>query len=517
MNIKNFSSFKTFTGVLASLLMNVMLSSSVMADSTQSPKREFRGAWLHVIGQSQWMKKTPQQQKEYIIDQLDKLEADGCNAVIFQIRPHADALYKSDIEPWSSWLTGKRGKAPSEDWDPLEFIVNAAHERGMELHAWMNPYRVTSSPETLPADHISNKYPDRFVKFGGKTFFDPAYRENQEYIANIVKDVITRYDVDAIHFDDYFYPYPTEGAKFNADGKSYAKFGNGMDKGDWRRKNVDNLIELVSTTIKETKPWVRFGISPFGIWRNKKSDPRGSDTNGLQNYDDLYADVILWAEKGWIDYLAPQLYWSLDHKVASTRKLAQWWNDHTPENCDLYIGYDVRQTMSTPAGGKQNELSQKVDLSRSLPNVDGNIWWHGYWVTENFKGAGDELRNNLQKYLALAPAYGDKNKRPAEVKNIKVSEKDGKSLITWDLPADFGGYNSKPKDLKNQKDTDPVKFVVYEFLPDEEIDLNDASGIITVTPKNEVLFSTPEPGTTILITSVDRMNRESKPVKYVIK
>lgn len=489
---------------------------SASAFDVPSPKREFRGAWLHVIGQSQYMGMTPQAQRKYITDQLDRLESAGCNAVIFQIRPTADALYKSDIEPWSAWLTGKRGKAPSEDWDPLDFIVEESHRRGMELHAWLNPYRVTSSAkEVLPPDHLVNREPHRFVKFNGQTFFDPAYEENRQYIANVVGDIVSRYDIDAIHFDDYFYPYPSGSTKFNADTDSYARFGQGRNKGDWRRENVDKLIELVSASIKNIKPWVRFGISPFGIWRNKSSDPRGSESGGLQNYDDLYADVILWAEKGWIDYLAPQLYWTLDLKVAPTRKLAKWWNDNTPESCDLYIGYDVKRTMDNPVGDDRNELAAKVNLSRSLPNVKGNIWWHGYWVTDNYKGALDSLAQRHQASLALAPAYGDSSLRPEKVKNVRASVIDDVPVITWDYPENFSGFNAPSPD-GDPSATDPVKFVVYEFFKGEEVNMDDPEAIIAVTPHNAVRVDSAESGSVFIVTTLDRMNRESESSQRLI-
>ncbi|MDE6468689.1 MAG: family 10 glycosylhydrolase, partial [Muribaculaceae bacterium] len=285
-----------------------------------SPKREFRGAWLHTVFQAQYKRNTTEQNKRYLATQLDSLKAAGVNAVIFQVRPQADAFYDSKIEPWSIYLTDG-GKAPVPFWDPLEFMVEEAHRRGMELHAWLNPYRVTSNRKQktlLPAGHIYRKHPERFVEYGGKLYFDPGLPENREFICKVVDDIVSRYDIDGIHFDDYFYPYPIKGVQF-PDDKSFAKYGVGAQRADWRRRNVDLLIEEVNSRIKTLKPWVRFGVSPFGIYRNKKTDPRGSDTNGLENYDALYADVLLWQKNGWTDYLIPQLYWELEHKPASYR------------------------------------------------------------------------------------------------------------------------------------------------------------------------------------------------------
>ena len=475
----------------------------------ENPKREFRGAWLHVVGPVKWTGMTPAKQKEFMIKQIEKLDEAGCNAIIFQVRPAADALYKSDLEPWSKYLTGQRGKAPSEDWDPMAFAIEEAHKRGMEFHAWINPYRVTLPGETLPADHDSKKHPERYFNYGGQVFFDPAYQENRDFICKVIDDIVTRYDVDAIHLDDYFYPYPKDG-KDIPDSKSYSKFGNGKNKGDWRRENVNMLIEQLNKTIKSNKPWVRFGISPFGIWRNKKSDPEGSNTNGLENYDKLYADVLLWAKKGWIDYLAPQLYWKLNHNLAPTEHLAKWWNDHT-YGVDLYIGYDTNQTMTTTdyKTKASNELDSKIKLSRSLPNVNGNVWWHGYWVTENLKGVHDKLKNNYQSTLALVPAYGDKSIVPPSVSDLKIKENGNDIVLEW----------KAPKASKTPKETDVVKYVVYEFMPGEDSsNLENAAAITCITPFTDLVLGSKKEekelkGNTFVVTAIDRMNRESKPVK----
>lgn len=488
------------------LLLSIFLSLPLYA---ANPKREFRGAWLHIIGQTQYQdiqQKGTAQLKEYIANQIDRLHLAGCNAVIFQVRPTADAAYISDIEPWSSWITGKRGKAPAPLWDPLEFAIEEAHKRGMELHAWLNPYRVTSSPkDVLPADHISKKHPERFFKYDGKIFFDPAYQENRDYICEVVKDITKRYDIDAIHIDDYFYPYPVAGVKI-PDDASYGKFGEGMKREDWRRHNVDLLIEQMNSTIKETKPWVRFGVSPFGIWRNKKTDPRGSDSNGLQNYDGLYADVLLWAKNGWVDYLAPQLYWTLDFKAAPSRHLAHWWNENA-NGVDIFIGQDVQRTMNNadPQAGDSNELATKVRLSRDLPNVKGNVWWHGYWVTGNMKGVADSLAYVHQNTVAIPPAYGDLSVRPDAVSSLRKTIREGNTYIEWD------------SDKIMNKASDQIRFVVYSFLEDEEADLDNVEAMMILTPRKEYLVSEDDDlealkGMRFAVTALDRMNRESAPV-----
>lgn len=496
------------------VLFLVLALTSALPICSQNPKREFRGAWLHVIGQSQWQNKSVEQQKQYIKDQFDKLQEAGCNAVIFQVRPTADALYISELEPWSAWLTGKRGKAPNPVYDPMEFAIEEAHKRGMEFHAWLNPYRVTSnSKEKLPPEHQVNKESYRFIKFNGQVFFDPAYPENREHICEVVKDIVSRYDIDAIHIDDYFYPYPVNGKRFESDDTSYEKFGEGLERKAWRRKNVDLLIEQLHSTIKNEKDWVRFGVSPFGIWRNKANDPRGSESSGLQNYDDLYADVLLWAQNGWIDYLVPQLYWTLDLKAAPSRHLAKWWNDNA-NGVDVYIGQDVQRTMTNkdPGNNDTNELDTKVKLSRELPNVKGNVWWHCYWVTGNLNGVADSLALKYQSTIALPPVYGDTKLKPEKVKNLRLEKENNRLFLKWD----------KPNVSKHQSANDPVRFVVYQFFPDEQIDTEDPETIIAVTPYSSVLVEDVSDGpaargSTFIVTAVDRMNRESDPEKITAK
>jgi uncharacterized lipoprotein YddW (UPF0748 family) len=465
----------------------LLLLSAALGVSAESPKQEFRGAWLHTVYQGQYKKQTTAQNQAYLRNLLDSLQLTGVNAVIFQVRPQADAFYDSKLEPWSRFLTDD-GAKPKPYWDPLQFMVEECHKRGMELHAWLNPYRVTTNAkQTLPKGHIYHKHPERFVRYDGKLYFNPGLPENREFIGKVVEDIVSRYDIDAIHFDDYFYPYPAKGKDFD-DAAAFAKYGKGMARDDWRRHNVDLLIEELNTRIKKLKPWVRFGISPFGIWRNKTSDPRGSDTNGLQNYDALYADVLLWEEKGWIDYLLPQLYWELDHKAASSRILADWWNENSGHNRHLYIGQDVERCMS------KGELGEKVEISRSRQNVAGNCWWPGYSVTRNSGGVADSLASDLQKDIALVPpSFWLSSTTPAAP--TKVSVEPG-GVIAWQAPAPQG------------KIGDVTRFVIYRFDSPENIDVKDASAIIAVVP--DMSFKTTEPGTYV-VSALDRVNNESEP------
>lgn len=493
---------KTITKLLSAALLLYLGATVAVAEN---PKREFRGAWMHTVYQSQYSEKGTAELQAYLIDQLDKLQKAGVNAILFQVRPSADAFYPSELEPWSRFLT-KGGNAPQPYWDPLQFMIDESHKRGMELHAWLNPYRVTTSAtEKLAPSHLYHKEPERFVTYKGdnKMYFDPGIPANRKFIEDVVMDIVNRYDVDGIHFDDYFYPYPAKGVDF-PDSLSYAKYGKGMDRGDWRRHNVDMLIEEIHNNIAgSAKPWVRFGVSPFGIWRNKASDPRGSDTNGLQNYDALYADVLLWAQKGWIDYNLPQLYWELEHKLASTAILADWWNDNAYGR-HMYFGQSVTNIMKHPdlaPSTEKTQLRHKVRLSRELENVQGNCWWPGYVVTDNLGGVADSLANDLQSTIALVPEYPwIESEVPAAPKGLVKSG----SVIKWNAPALNASVN------------DPVRFVVYRFpLGTKSPDFNDSKAIVAVT--NVPQFA-PNGSGDYYVTALNRVNRESAPsVKVSVK
>ncbi len=490
---------KTILGIM--LASAAVLMPTVNA-SAQNPKREFRGAWMHTVGQMQYSRMSTEENKAYLRNQLDSLQLAGVNAILWQVRPKADAFYASNYEPWSVYLTGEFGKTPNPYWDPLHFMIIECHNRGMELHAWLNPYRVTNTKgetEKLAPNHIYHKHPEWFVSYGGQTYFEPALPECRQFIVDVVRDIVRRYDVDAIHMDDYFYPYPTKD-EF-PDDASYAKYGNGMDRGDWRRQNVDMLIEGLHKMIKAEKPWVRLGISPFGVWRNKTSDPRGSDTKALQNYDGLYADVLKWTEEGWVDYMIPQLYWQLDHKLASSRILNTWWNDNA-NGRHMYIGQAVETTMKTPDpdSNDPNELAHKVRITRELPNIQGNCWWPGYSITRNSKGVCDSLSTKHQSTIAIVPPYTWLDDvKPEEVKNVKAVKVGGKTIINWQAP----------------QTNDPMQvakaYVVYQFPQKGEINLEDASAIKAVVPSTSYTIpdDTPKGKYHYVITVLDRVNNES--------
>jgi uncharacterized lipoprotein YddW (UPF0748 family) len=372
------------------------------------PTYEFRGVWIATVDNIDWPQKgvySMYSQKAEFIRQLDQHQRNGMNAVIAQVRPAADAFYPSSLEPWSQWLTGAQGKSPYPYYDPLQFMIEETHKRGMEFHAWLNPYRANFNirSASIATNHITHLHPEWFLNYGGKKYFDPGNKQAQQHVINVVKDIVKRYDIDAIHMDDYFYPYRIAGKEF-PDHLSYKKSGTTLAKDDWRRANVDSIIRALNFAIKEEKPYCKFGISPFGVWRNKESDPEGSNTKaGQTNYDDLYADILLWLEEGWVDYVAPQLYWEIGHKLADYQELINWWSQHSYGR-HVYIGHGIyRSFEKNPAWKNPNELPNQLKMLRQTPNVQGSVYFSSKSFDRNPNGWNDSLRNNYYRTPALIP------------------------------------------------------------------------------------------------------------------
>lgn len=378
----------------------VMLLTLVLASNSQAQQPEFRGAWVTTVANIDWPSSktlTTEQQKQEYIQLLDMHKRNGLNAVVVQVRPASDAFYESKYEPWSEYLTGMQGKAPSPYYDPLQFMIEETHKRGMEFHAWLNPYRAVFNVKTssISANHITRKKPEWFVNYGDENsttrYFDPGNPEARAFVKEVVRDIVQRYDIDGIHMDDYFYPYRVPGKEF-PDFKTYATFGNGMPKDEWRRSNCDSIVAQLHGIIRAEKPWVKFGISPFGVWRNKTQDPRGSNTQaGQTNYDDLYADVLLWLEKGWIDYVTPQLYWSIGHPKADFITLLNWWAERTyGRHC--YIGISIFETGTNNPRKDPTQLPGMMDAIREKSTVQGVIFYKTSSFKQNPNGFNDKLR-----------------------------------------------------------------------------------------------------------------------------
>lgn len=414
-----------------SLLALLFLSLFFAAFAQQTP--EFRGVWIASVDNIDWPRRgqtNPENQRAEFIRQLDMHQRNGLNAAVVQVRPAADAFYPSPYEPWSQWLTGTQGKAPSPYYDPLQFTIDEAHKRGMEYHAWVNPYRANFSVgrASISANHVTRQHPDWFLKYGSTLYFDPGNKEAQAWVVNVIKDIVTRYDVDAIHMDDYFYPYRIAGKEF-PDTASYRKYGAGMARDDWRRSNTDSIILKLTTAIHEAKPWVKFGISPFGVWRNKSKDPDGSDTKaGVTNYDDLYADILLWLKNGWIDYVAPQVYWEFSQKNAPFAPIVKWWNEHSyGRHC--YIGLGYYKAGTSAAWRDRTLMPRQVAYTRTMPNVQGQVYFSSATFDKNPYGWNDWLRNHYYRAQVAVPEMPWLPKRSA------VAESTGQSQPAAPAPA----------------------------------------------------------------------------------
>ncbi|MEZ7874467.1 MAG: family 10 glycosylhydrolase [Bacteroidales bacterium] len=491
----------------------VALGITFGARSQSLPKREFRGAWIHTVGNQQFKNMSADSIKKLFITTLDNFERAGVNAVIFQVRPQADAFYISDIEPWSRFLSGEQGVAPKEIWDPLQFIIEESHKRGMELHAWCNPYRVTSNDqEQLHPDHLYFKKPEIFKKYGKQLYFDPGEPESVEHTVKVIADIVSRYDVDAIHFDDYFYPYPIAFEEFHDDAsfvKHAAKQGfEYWQKGDWRRNNVATLIKELNDTIKAIKPWVRFGISPFGIHRNLKDTPdgSGSKTNGLSNYEQLFADIPHWLSNGWVDYNVPQIYWKIGHPAADYKTLIEWWNAGNFGR-HLYIGQNI-STFREPdlENPGRSQFKTKMEMTRTLPNVHGNVWWPGWTLNANPDGFTDSLAINYQSTIALVPVYDFLDSvAPEPVSFTRI--RGGK--VEW-------GHNYLIS--KGDKLQEPQFFAIYRFPEDVEINIENSKYLFKVV-QGKSLTLTKQNGKRIkykyLVTAIDRCRNESKPGRVI--
>lgn len=490
-------------------LVTFVIALALTLGMTAQNKREFRGAWIQCVN-GQFMGKSTQEIQSMLSNQLDELQKDGVNAIIFQVRAECDALYESELEPWSKFLTGVQGKAPSPYWDPLAWMVEQCHQRGMELHAWINPYRAkhgSTSMGQLSDKSVVVKQPNLCFSYDNLVLLNPGLKEAADYTCKVAADIVKRYDIDGFHIDDYFYPYPVAGKKI-PDQELFQKNSHGFwNIGDWRRDNVSRFIKQLGETIHQVKPWVKFGVSPFGIYRNKRNDPNGSETNGLQNYDDLYADVLLWVNNGWIDYCVPQLYWEIGNRAADYKTLITWWNKNAGKR-PLYIGEDIERTAkyADPANPKSHQLPAKHKLHQELNNVKGTVLWYAKTAADNVGNIGHTLRDFYWKYPALQPAmpFMD-NKAPKGVKSLKFKWTEQGPMLTWKAP-------------KGKKWGDVVnKFVIYQFKDGEKINLNDASHILKITTYTSFKVPYVKDGkSTFVVTALDRVGNESKGAKKAV-
>ena len=381
----------------------LVLTFSTLTAGAEMP---FRAAWIATVANIDWPQPETigqsEAQQAQMITMLDSLQALGMNAIIFQVRPTADALYLSELEPTSHWLTGTQGHwGDQTPYDALRFVCQEAHQRGMEVHVWLNPFRLTlhtMSPDMLADDHIYRVHPEWFWRYGKQWYFDPSLPATRDWICMVVEDLCCRYDIDAIHMDDYFYPYPIaktplpDRKQFEADPRGFTAIG------DWRRDNVNLTIQAIHNMIQRTRPEVQFGISPFGVWRNQDRDSLGSATKaGMTNYDDLYADILLWIRNGWIDYVVPQLYWEIGKKIADYEVLAHWWAEAVRgTDVKLYIGmapYRLGGANEAAAWKTGNEIARQMRLNRTIPEITGECFYSTRPLLMNPLGVCDSIKS----------------------------------------------------------------------------------------------------------------------------
>ncbi|MFC7643107.1 glycoside hydrolase family 10 protein [Streptosporangium lutulentum] len=404
------------------------------------PKRQLRGVWIATTQNIDWPSRAglpvARQQAEYL-KILDSAVKRRFNAVFVQVRPASDAFYASSLEPWSQYLSGTASKNPG--WDPLAFLVAEAHKRGLEFHAWFNPYRASYGTNLgkLPANHPARLHPDWIVKYGGQSYYNPGLPQVRNHVTTVVKDVVSRYDVDGVHFDDYFYPYPVSGSTF-ADNAAFKKYGKGTKLADWRRSNVNKLVAQVDKAVHDTKKYVKFGISPFGIWRNKSNDPTGSATAGMSAYDSIYADSRHWIRQGTVDYVIPQLYWPRGFKVADYNVLTPWWaKEVRGTGVGLYIGQALYQVGTGGAWSDPGELSAHLAVNRKYKEVQGDVYFSAKQLLTNPLGALDRVVKSGYSRPALLPLIKDLGTQaPAAPAEVRLQ---GKNL-TWKTSANARSY-----------------------------------------------------------------------------
>jgi len=494
------------------------LDSSITEDDTEligfiPPKREFRAVWVATVDNIDWPSRkgipVADQQRE-IMEMFDLYQKTNLNAVVVQIRSAADAFYGRGTEPWSEWLTGKQGLAPQPFYDPLDFMIDQAHSRGLEFHAWFNLDRATfSKTASVAPTNIVYQKPDWMLAYGGRKLFNLGLPAVRSYVAGIVANVVREYDVDGIHFDDYFYPYAEPGQTLYDDDAFRAYNPTNLSKGDWRRDNVTKLVAELRDSIRANKPWVKFGISPFGIWKNQSSDPEGSATNGGQSYYELYADTRKWVLDGLIDYIVPQVYFSSEFGRAPYKTLVEWWTRNAGR-AHLYIGqgaYRVgRGSERDPGWGRATEFPGQMRFNRQQPAVQGSVFFSAKNLKLNPLAIRDSLQVDFYRYPALVPSMTWLDSvPPLPPHDLKAANTpDGVELFWQQSPEALDGDGANA-------------YLVYRFEGTRpRIRLNDPRRIIARCSAGTTRYIDQTADQTkkyvYVVTAIDRLNNESKEV-----
>lgn len=424
------------------------------------PKNEMRGVWITTVFSLDYPRKPTSQVvalKEDYRRLLDELKDLNMNAVFMQVRPAGDALYPSQIVPWSSYLTGQQGKSPLDGFDPLAFMIEETHKRGMEFHAWLNPYRVSMNTDStqFAIRHVYHQHRNWLFKYGNKYYLKPQLPEVRQHITDVTMEIVNNYNIDGIHFDDYFYPYPKQGEIIpdSLDYNAYAKIFKDVSIADWRREQVNLLIEKLHNSIKQVKPNVQFGISPFGVWRNKNDDPFGSATTAsIRSYDDLYADILLWMQKRWIDYVAPQIYWSIGFEPADYRALTDWWSTQ-PGLTPIYIGQAAYKvgTSRDSSWLQSQQIDDQVFINRKNRKIKGSIYFRAEHIITNKYNLKNELKETYAEPALLPVNEFSEDPQPHSPNLRKIRRKGtDKAKIKW-------------KSSKEDMAKPPYYYVIYKF------------------------------------------------------
>ncbi|MEO7021949.1 MAG: family 10 glycosylhydrolase [Ktedonobacteraceae bacterium] len=497
---------------------------TITPEETQFPKRQFRAVWIASVANIDWPTQTGllvAAQEQQFITILDKVQQMHMNAVMVQIRPTADALYPSKLFPWSQWLTGVQGQDPG--YNPLAFMLRETHKRNLQFHAWFNPYRISLGTDLskLAPNNPAIVHPDWVISYGGKLYFNPGIPAVRDYVTAGIMEVVNTYDIDGVHFDDYFYPYPVAGQTF-PDQATYHQYGAGFSNiGDWRRDNVNKLIQGLSIAIKTAKPAVQFGVSPFGVWRNQSTDPTGSATHaGAQDYDDLYADTRAWIKNNWIDYIVPQIYWNIGFQPAAYDVLVAWWSHEVDgTNVQLYTGMAVYKIGLPGAWSDPNQMPAQLALNLKYSEVKGAVFFSMKELLANPLGFTDNLSNNIYKYPALVPVTSSAHsKAPHRVSLLPVYQTSQGAVLNW---LDFN-RNGFERDNPNQAGV--TSYAVYRFNGKGQhsiCDFNDAQYLLTTVRHTSgdagvlqtFVDSTAQAGQTYTyyVTALNSFNQESQP------
>lgn len=474
------------------------------------PKRQLRADWIASVVNIDWPSRTgltEAEQKAELEAFYDEAVGRKLNAVILQVRPTADTFWPSELEPWSKYLTGTPDGDPG--YDPLAFAVREAHERNLELHAWFNPYRVSmnTNRDALAPDSPAAQHPEWVKAYGGKLYYDPGLPEVRELTTDVIMEAVEKYDIDGVHFDDYFYPYPSGDAQFDDDASFVQHGGDYPDtpegRADWRRHNTDLLIQGLDQRIHEAKPWVEFGVSPFAVWRNQSTDPEGSATTaGAETYDDLYADTRKWVREAWVDYIAPQVYWNIGFAPAAYDVLVPWWSEQVRgTDVQLYIGqatYKVGTSTQDPAWFEPREMTKHLFLNRNYPEVDGDIYFSAKQVRANRLGHMDIVEADHYTRPALQPLNeGVQGEAPDPVTELEVKRTAEGVEVRW----------------SGTGDSYAIYRVGRRLGPCDLVDARNLIATVHADDDEQVLDTTAPPGRSVyVVTALDRAARESEPV-----